>query len=376
MTQKHKNIWISAGEMSGDMHAANLIRALKTQDCGITCSGVGGPDMRSTGFNALFRVEDLSVMGITEVLGHLPRILSMLRSIRRTLRQMRPDAVVLVDAPSFNFRIARYARELGIPVFYYISPKIWAWRTGRIRFIRSHVHKVISILPFEVDFYRSHGMEIEYVGNPLVDMVNWDEIDAMTPLPQRIGLLPGSRKKEITSLMPQFAVAAEIMHRRLPGLEFHCVRAPGITEDALRRLWQTDVPLHMHAPDNRYSFMRSCNMLIAASGTVTLESALLGTPTLVTYKVSPLSFAVGKRLVRVPYVSLPNLVMQREVFPELLQENADGTVLARHALAWLEHPEQMSAVRAQLATLRTMLGAPGAPARAAGIILKALGTAA
>lgn len=237
MSSSVSQLWVSAGEMSGDMHAANLVRAIQAKAPHIRFAGVGGPDLRKTGFEDVFKVEDLSVMGITEVLSHLPRILGMLKRIRQELAARRPDAVILVDAPSFNFRIAKYAKELGIPVYYYISPKIWAWRTGRVKFIRRYVDKVISILPFEVDFYRQHDMEIDYVGNPLVDMVDWNEIDALAPIPQRIGLLPGSRKKEITSLMPQFAIAAEHMRKELPELEFHCVRAPGVSEDNLRELW-------------------------------------------------------------------------------------------------------------------------------------------
>ncbi|MFV0421370.1 lipid-A-disaccharide synthase [Oleidesulfovibrio sp.] len=372
MNSTGSQLWVSAGEMSGDMHAANLVRAIQKKAPHVRFAGVGGPDLRKTGFEDVFKVEDLSVMGITEVLSHLPRILGMLKRIRQELVTRRPDAVILVDAPSFNFRIAKYAKELGIPVYYYISPKIWAWRTGRVKFIRRYVDKVISILPFEVDFYRQHGMEIDYVGNPLVDMVDWDEVDAITPGQKRIGLLPGSRRKEITSLMPQFAIAAKRMQAARPELEFHCVRAPGVSEENLRELWATDVPLTIHAPDNRYKFMRECNMLLAASGTVTLESALLGTPTLVAYKVSPLSFAIGKRLVKVKFASLPNLIMQREVFPELLQQNADGDVLAARALDWLDNPDKLHSVRADLAVIRSMLGAPGAPSRAADIILQSL----
>lgn len=362
-------IWINAGELSGDMHGAALLEALHDMAPGMSCTGMGGPYLRAAGQSDFLRVEDLSVMGITEVLGYLPRILKMLRDIRTELARTRPDAVVLIDAPEFNFRVAKAATDLGIPVYYYISPKIWAWRTGRVEFIRRHVRRMLSILPFEVDFYRRHGMEIDYVGNPLVDMVNWPALACIEPVAGRIGLMPGSRRKEIEALMPEFGKAARLLLQRHPALSFHCMRAPSTTEGKLRSLWPADIPLGMVEPDDRYRFVRSCQMLVAASGTATLETALIGTPTLVTYRVSPFSYWLGKRLVKVRFAALPNLVLGREVFPELLQEQADGAVIAERASRWLDTPGALDAVRTELDGLRSMLGEPGAARRAARIIL-------
>jgi len=363
------SIWINTGELSGDMHGAALLEALRALAPDVKCTGMGGPYLRAAGQQAMLRVEDLSVMGITEVIAYLPRIFSMLRDIRAELARTRPDAVVLIDAPEFNFRVAKAATDLGIPVYYYISPKIWAWRTGRVQFIKRHVRRMLSILPFEVDFYRRHGMEVDYVGNPLVDMVDWPALAAIAPVEGRIGLMPGSRRKEVESLMPAFGDAARLMLERRPGLEFHCMRAPSTTEAALRALWPQDIPLHIVAPEDRYHAVRSCQMLIAASGTATLETALIGTPTLVTYKVSPFSYWLGRKLVKVRFAALPNLVLDREVFPELLQEKATGPVIAQHAAAWLDAPEALAAVRSELDVLRTMLGEPGAAGRAARIII-------
>lgn len=346
--------------------------ALAAHTPGTSFVGMGGPDMRAQGLHSLLRIEDLSVMGITEVLGHLPKIFRMLGTIKSELTTQRPDAVVLIDAPEFNFRVARYAHALGIPVYYYISPKLWAWRTGRAKFIKKYVTRMISILPFETAFYKQFDINVDYVGNPLVDAVNWDSIDHITPAPMRIGLLPGSRRKEIEPLMPEFSICADILRTHIPQLEFHCIHAPNVNPEQLQALWSAKAPLTIHPPADRYAFMRSCNMLIAASGTVTLESALIGTPTLVTYKVSRLSAAIGRRVLKVPYISLPNLIMEREVFPELLQENADGAVIARHALEWLINDNALPSIRAELSTLRTMLGKPGAPARAASVIMNDL----
>lgn len=364
------SIWINAGEMSGDMHGGRLMAALRKQAPELEFYGMGGPEMREQGLDALLRVEDLSVMGFTEVLGHIPRIFQMLGRIKSELKARRPKAVILIDSPEFNFRVAKYAHALGIPVYYYISPKLWAWRTGRAKFVAKYITRMISILPFEIEFYKQFGMDVDYVGNPLVDMVDWPAIDHISPAEGRIGLLPGSRKKEIEPLMPEYAKAATILAKEMPHLEFHCIQAPGVDQARLRELWQSDVPLTIHGPLNRYAFMRGCQMLFAASGTATLESALIGTPTIVAYKLSKLSYAIGKRVVKVPYVALPNLIMRREVFPELLQEKAEGSVLADHARIWLTNAAAITAVRADLAQLRTMLGEPGAPDRAAAVILQ------
>lgn len=364
--------WINAGELSGDIQGALLLTALRQRSPEARFIGMGGPYLSDAGLDTQFRVEDLSVMGITEVVGHLPKIFGMLRDIKQALQRERPDAVIVIDAPDFHFRVIKAARELGIPVYYYISPKLWAWRQGRAAFIQKNVRRMISILPFEVDFYKRFNMDIDYVGNPLIDIVNYPALQNISQDPGLIGFLPGSRKKEITALLPSLGGAARILRQRLPHLTFACLRAPGLEESLLRSLWPEDVPVDFVAPDNRFAFMRRCQMLLAASGTVTLESAIVGTPAIVSYKVSPASYAVGKMLVKVPFISLPNLILGREVFPELLQKKSDAVSLADAALTWLlpqPGKDPLSQVREDMATIRQQLGAPGAAGRAADIIL-------
>ena len=367
-----ERIWISAGEASGDLHGGLLVQALRAAQPGIVCQGMGGPAMRAAGLEALFRTESLSVMGFTEVLGHLPRIFCMLREMERTLAKLRPQAVVVIDAPSFHFPLIKAARKLGIPVYYYISPKVWASRQERARFIKENVRRVISILPFEVPFYQKFGMQVDYVGNPLVDVVDEAALASITPQPGLIGLLPCSRKKEVSALLPEFGGAARILLQRLPHLRFAITRAPGLSEEFIRSFWPADVPMTLHEPDNRWAFMRQCEMLMVASGTVTLESALAGTPTLVTYKLSSFSYHLLKQFVRVPYISLPNLILDRPVFPEMLQAACNAAPLAQAALAWLAPPQgsnPLEDIRKTLSTLRPMLGEKGAPQRAANLIL-------
>lgn len=371
----NQSIWINTGEISGDMHGALLLEALRKADPTFRFIGMGGPHLRAAGLDSLFRVEDLSVMGITEVLGQLPRILRMLSGIREALAREKPAAVVVIDAPDFHFRVIKAARALNIPVYYYISPKVWAWRQGRANFIRDNVRRLFSILPFEVDFYRRFNMAIEYVGNPLVDMLSSPDLRDISPEPGLIGFLPGSRKREVTALLREFGGAARILRQRLPHLRFACLRAPGIDESLLRSLWPHDVPVSIIAPDTRWAFMRRCEMLIAASGTVTLESAILGVPTIVTYKVSPVSYAVGRLLVRVPFISLPNLILGREVFPELLQKHCDAAPLADAALNWLlpsPDTQPLERVHRELQELRRLIGEPGAADRAAHSIARDL----
>ncbi len=362
-------IWISAGETSGDIHGAELLKALRKALPDRRFIGMGGPAMREAGLDCLYDIKRLSVMGITEVVSHLPGIMRLFGEIEISLKLHRPAALVVIDSPDFHFRVIEKAAALNIPVYYYISPKLWAWRQGRAKFIKKHVKRLISILPFEEEFYKKFGVQVDYVGNPLVDLLNLEELDKIPPQPEYVGILPGSRKSEVLPLVPEFAAAASIMHAARPELEFHCVRAPGIDAEQLRALWKSPAPLHLHEPEGRYELMRRCNIIMAASGTATLECALIGTPTLVAYKVSALSGLVGKTFIKVPYVSLPNLIARKEVFPEFLQADCKGEKLAATALAWLRpQNSKLEELRKELAELRHKVGEPGVAERAARVI--------
>lgn len=362
-----KTLWINAGEISGDLQGGALLSALRdvAPKDSLRVVGMGGENLARAGQENLLRVEELSVMGIVEVLASLPRAFKLLRRIRREMERVRPDAVLLIDAPEFNFRVAKIAHGMGIPVYYFIPPKVWAWRTGRVKFLREHVRRIFSILPFEVDFYRQHGMDVTYVGNPLVDLVDYENIRDVTPSPRRIGLMPGSRRKEVESLLPAFARAARILLRKFPGLEFHCIRSSNFSEEYLRSLWDCDIPLTMHDGQDRYRLMRSFYCVMAASGTATLETGLAGVPTLVAYKVSPLSYWIGLHMLKVKWISLTNLIMNRTVFPEHIEKNADPEPLARRMEDWLSHPEKLNDIIADLKELRERCGAPGSARRAA-----------
>ncbi len=371
------SIWINAGEASGDMHGALLMQAFQQQaEQGmrpVRFTGMGGQAMREAGMQADISSEELSIMGFTEVFSALPRVARLLWKTYGLLRSRRPDVVVLIDSPEYNFIVARMARRLAIPAFYYISPQVWAWRRGRVRFLSSAMRRVLCILPFEEEFYRSHGGQATYVGHPLLDAVPLDELMQQQPHKEVVGILPGSRSKEVSALLPEFAAAARNLAALRPGLQFRLFRAPGVDAAMLRSLWQADISMHMIEPECRYAGMRECSCLLAASGTVTLEAALIGTPTVVAYKVSPLTYALGKRLIRVDHISLPNLIMSRRVFPELLQHEATADSMSAIVGQWLDNPEKLQAVRDDLAQLRSKMGEPGAAARAARLIREDVG---
>lgn len=362
-------VWISAGEASGDLHAATLLSALREVEPGLRALGMGGPALAKAGCDVRFPMRLISLVGLTEVLSGLPRILKLLGQVKRALMEARPRAMILIDCPDFHFRVARIAKKLGIPVYYYVSPQVWAWRSGRVEFLRQFTRRVLCILPFEKDFYAARNMDVDYVGHPLMDQMPLLELDAMRPDPDLLGLLPGSRRKEISALLPEFAGAARLLRERLPNLKLALARAPGVDEDYLRQFLPPELPVTIFPPEDRYRMMRQSRALLAASGTVTLEAALIGTPTVVAYKLSALSFAIGKAVVQVQWASLPNLIMGREIFPELLQEKARAELLAERVRPWLAEDIALAAARADLAGLRAKVGGPGAAHRAAAIIL-------
>jgi lipid-A-disaccharide synthase len=367
-------VWISAGEASGDIHAAALLSALREVEPALSALGMGGPALTKAGCDVRFPMRLISLVGLTEVLSGLPRILRLLGQVKRVLMEARPRAVILIDCPDFHFRVARIAKKLGIPVYYYVSPQVWAWRSGRVEFLRRFTRRVLCILPFEKDFYAARGMDVDYVGHPLMDQMPLVELDTMRPDPDLLGLLPGSRRKEITALLPEFAGAARLLRERLPNLKLALARAPGVDESFLRQFLPPELPVTIFPPEDRYRMMRQSRALLAASGTVTLEAALIGTPTVVAYKLSALSFAIGKAVVQVKWASLPNLIMGREIFPELLQEKAKAGLLAERVRPWLAEDIALAAARSDLAGLRAKVGGPGAAHRAAAIILDDLRT--
>lgn len=351
------------------MHGALLARELMKLKPGLKIRCMGGPAMQEAGCEVVHPMSLISLMGGTEILPALPRLIRLLGELKRYFSREKPLAVVLIDCPEFNFQVARRAHKLGIPVYYHITPQIWAWRSGRIKLLRKYFRKVLCIQPFEEGYYRERGLDAEYIGNPLLDQLPLKELENVAVEKDRIGILPGSRKKEISALMPRFAEAARLIREKHPEMKFSIVQAPGMSKEELLSHWPDGLDVDLVPPEERYRCMKSCRLLLAASGTASLETALIGAPTIVAYRLSGLTFFLAKLVVNVKWISLPNLILDKEIFPEFIQDAATPTALAGQACDWLDKPGELKKIRTELERLREMVGEPGAPVRAARIIM-------
>jgi lipid-A-disaccharide synthase len=368
---------MSAGEASGDLHGAFLAQALLKQAPGIQITCLGGERLRSTGVRILVDNRQLAVVGVFEVVRHLQAIHGAWRTITRFLEQQRPSLVVLIDFPDFNLLLARKAKQLGCKIFYYISPQVWAWRTWRVRSLRRLVDRMAVILPFETHFYASHNMQVHYVGHPLPEMLvnvaNRGEARRRYQLEDHfpvLGLLPGSRSSEVRAHLPLLLEAAAIVLKQFPTARFLLPVAPSLGVAALEQVVASkNLPIDVVSGDT-WGVIRACDLILTASGTVTLEAAILGTPMIIFYRVSRLSSYIGRCLIRAPFAGLPNLIAEREIAPELIQEEAHPTLLADTALALLQHPQRLARQRRDLAAVCTRLGEPGVADRVAHLALE------
>ncbi|WP_027720994.1 lipid-A-disaccharide synthase [Maridesulfovibrio zosterae] len=372
MKNTNNSVWINVGEASGDMHGAMLAKELFKRDPKLKIMGMGGSAMEKSGCDIRYSMQLINLVGLTEVFPKLPGLLRLFGKIEDILKKERPKAIILIDCPDFNFRLVKIAHKLGIPIYYYITPQIWAWRQGRAKFLQKYVRKILCILPFEQQFFKDRGVEAKYVGHPLLDIIPISDLDAIRPDPDLIGILPGSRSKEISSLLPEFAKAAEMLSKDFPNLKFSIARAPGVKEEKLRRLWPDHLPVTINQPENRYRLMRSSAAIMSASGTATLECALIGTPTLVAYKMAPLSVLLAKLVVKVKFASLANIIPDKLILPEFLFDNATAENFYGQVKQWMREPDTADAVRAELMHLRELIGEPGVAGRTADIILQDL----
>ena len=377
-TLNSPRIMIVAGEASGDMHGARLIAALKEQAPGAQICGIGGPELTRQGVEILYDASRLAVVGIVEVISHFRFIREAMRALEKRLREQPPDLLILIDYPDFNLILAKKAKRLGIPVFYYISPQVWAWRSGRVKTIKKLVDRMGVILPFEQEFYRKFGMNVDFVGHPLMDAVQptrsrEDFLHSLGIAPEStvIGILPGSRKREIAGMLPVFLAAAKRMQEQMtPKPVFVLPLAPTLSEEDLLANGLADAGVEVRVVrENRYDLMGACSAVMAASGTVSLELAILNVPMVISYRVSPLTYFLGRRLIKVQYASLVNLVADREVVEELLQDEAVPEKIAQATMRLIENQAERTRMLAGLAEVRERLGGPGASERSARLAL-------
>jgi len=374
LNKKNKTIMIVAGEASGDMHGANLVREMLNLDPALNFYGIGGNRLREEGVELLANASDMAVVGLTEVVSKLGSILKIMGMMKRSLDERRPDLVILIDYPDFNIPLAKAAKKRGIKVFYYISPQVWAWRKSRIGQIKKTVSKMAVILPFEVEMYRQKDFGVNYVGHPLLDMVklNYSKQESrkkfgLSEDKITIGILPGSRTSEVRILMPELLRAAQILKREMPDLQFILPLADTLEETSVTEIisgFNVDVKV---VSGHTYDVVSCADLALVASGTATLETALLGVPMIIVYKISLLSYFIGRLFVHVKNIGLVNIIAGKTIVPELIQGDASGMRIAAESLSILKNGERRQKMIKELQAIRARLGEPGAARRAAQI---------
>ena len=366
MKDKHPHFLIIAGEASGDLHGSNLVSALKAFLPHSRFSGMGGSRMREEGVDTLFGIERMGTVGIVEVLGEFDHYYKVYRTLMKEIASRRYDAIILIDYPTLNLRLAKQGRCFDCPVFFFISPQIWAWRKGRIRDIRKSVRKMFVILPFEEKLYLDAGVDVEFLGHPFIDMVHPSrpreesrEKYSLNAGVKTIGLLPGSRINEVNSLLDVMIQAAEKIRSELGSCQFLLPIADSINPDLIRqRLGANPLGIQLIQGET-YDVMNSCDTLIIASGSATLEAGILGCPMVIVYKLNPLTHWLARLLIKIPLVGLVNIVAGEEVVPELIQHKVTAENISSEVLAILRTPEKEQAVRERLLKIRKSLGEPG-----------------
>jgi lipid-A-disaccharide synthase len=369
-------IFISAGEASSDLHGSNLVKAIRRLAPEVAFRGLGGAKLQSAGVELLDNIVDKHAHIGLNAVKSLRKYFRLLADIEKFLAETRPAAVVLIDSPEFHLRVAPMARKLGIPVVYYIAPQIWAWRFGRIHQIRRDVTKVLCILPFEERIFRDHGVDVTYVGHPVLDIMKLtmtrEEVFEHFGFDQGkrlIGILPGSRRQEIERLLPVMIDAAEIIAAHVPDVQFVLPRAITVPNALLDpHLAETRLSIRV-VDEYRYNVRAAMDFCLCKSGTSTLETAFLGCPMVVVYRVDTLSWLIGKMLVKVPYVGLVNVVGGEQVVPECIQHDATARQIAERALAVLTNPDVYANTKFLLSKIRERCGGPGASRRAAEEVL-------
>ncbi|MGM9519697.1 MAG: lipid-A-disaccharide synthase [Phascolarctobacterium sp.] len=369
-------ILISAGEASGDIHAAAVTAALKRIDSTTEVFGMGGDELRAAGGEVLFDIKEHGVMGFVEVIKKLPDLFKLRSDFARVMDERKPDCLVVVDYPGFNMKLAKVAHDKGIPVVSYIAPSAWAWNKGRAKNVAKIVDKVACIFPFEYDVYKEAGAPVEFVGHPLLDIVHpameraeaeaWVGKESDRPL---VLLMPGSRLMEIEKMLPILLEGAKLLKKQMPQVQFAMPRAGTIPMELLQsKIKASSLEIKITEGHN-YDLFSVADLALATSGTVTLEAALCGLPSVIVYRTSALNAFIARRVINIPNIGLPNIVAGRQILPELLQEDFTPAKVANTAMELLA-PERRSQLEANLAFMKARLGEPGAVNRVAQLILR------
>lgn len=361
---ERKSILIVAGEASADMHGSKVVREIFKKDPSIFIYGVGGLEMEKAGVYLLAKSSEMGVTGVFEVFFKLKQLLSVFFLLLKSLRIYKPDLAILIDYPDFNLRLAKRLKKRGIPVLYYISPQVWAWRSSRLRQIKKSVSKMLVVFPFEATFYKAAGIDVDFVGHPLLDHLG--SAPTVSEQVKTIALMPGSRKNEIRYLLPPLFQAAREIHKRYPGIQFLLVLAPTLEKSDLIPSFRQDLPIQLTAGGDPNALL-SADFVICCSGTATLESAILGKPMVVLYKLNRLTYLLATLLMTsgLRYFSLPNLIRSKRVVPELFQHDVTAEKISKEVFHFLEDRELLRRTSEELLKIRHQLGAKGAASRVA-----------
>jgi lipid-A-disaccharide synthase len=370
-------VLVSCGEPSGDLYAGDLVRELREQAGSLDVFGLGGDRLQEAGGRLVAHVRDLAVVGLLEVLKHLRRLRGVFRTVLDEVERERPAVAVLVDYAEFNLRLARELKSRGVPVVYYVSPQVWAWRRGRIRAIRERVTRMVVIFPFEEALYRQAGIPVTFVGHPLVDLARPAEDGAaflaaqgLDPARPVVAVLPGSRPQEVAHNLPPIAGALRLLRERRGTLQFALAVAPSLDPRLLDR--DLDGLPVTRLAGRTDALLSASSAGIVASGTATVEAALMDLPSVVVYRVAPFTYALGRPFVRVPHYAMANLIAGREVFKELIQRDFRPESVAGEVVSLVEDPVRRRDVRQGLQQVRSRLGPPGASVRAAAVVAEIL----
>jgi len=377
MNRNKHTILIITGEESGDIHGANLVTEMLNRDRSLQFYGIGGDRMKMAGVDLVYHTKDMAFLGFLEVIEHLPFIWKVYKHLSRSLDEHSPDLVILVDYPGFNIRFAKEAKKRDIPVIYYISPQVWAWNRKRINTIATRISKMIVLFPFEVELYKAKGVDVSFIGHPLKDIVtpkhsrdtflSHHGLDTSRPI---VSLLPGSRKQEVQKLLPPMIEGVQKLQKTLPQVQAMIARVGNLDTHIYTDIIK-DQPIHL-ITNETYDVIYHSDAALVASGTATLETAILETPMVILYKITFFSYLLGKALVKINNFGLVNIVAGKTIVPELLQHQVTGENIAEHIYPLLTDKKKMFKIKQELKKVNTLLGSPGASQRGAEIILEKL----
>jgi lipid-A-disaccharide synthase len=369
----NKKILIVAGEASSDLHAANLVKEIKTLMPSVAFFGLGGAKMEKQGVKLYANIVDLAVVGFVEILKHIRRFKAIFNRLLGEVDKLNPDLAILIDYPGFNLRLARELKKRDIPVVYYISPQVWAWGRNRINLIKKFIKRMIVIFKFEEEIYKGEGIPVSFVGHPFLDIVKTDSNLNLPVGRTTFALLPGSRETEVRRLLPLMLDTAKLIQAKIPNSQFLILRS-----STLKRGLFDQILLNYRLPvyvfnDKTYEGLMSSDFSLIASGSTTLESAILERPFVIIYKVSWFSWLCLRAIIQVPYIGLVNIVSGRRIIEEFIQYRARPRAIANYIIETLNNPQKIAALKNELSQVKLRLGEKGASFRAAGIIVDLLG---